>query len=417
MSEASELYDAILKGNAKKAEEVTKAALAANVDPSELVQKYMIPAMDEVGKRFECNDYFVPELLIAARAMKISLALITPYLAKSGVEPTARVVIGTVQGDLHDIGKNLVASMLEGGGFQVVDLGVNVAPQKFVEAAQEKEGTIVALSALLTTTMTMMKTVIDALSQAGIRGKTRVMVGGAPITQQYAEEIGADGYTDNAGVGRGPGTEIVAELIRVCDCRRCMVGHPPFASSGTCHVCFPSERRFSRYAAKRSFLLRRGGRHDPRAALRRSSPRCRQLARGLLDDPRIGWISITDNPGGGPMLPPDWLAGKFAGRSANIVIHLTCKDLNRSGLEAAAWRYASEGFQNILALTGDYPTAGFRGLPEPVFDLDSVGLIALLRAMNEGLEVPGAVARRWFCPRPTSSSARPSRLSNDTSAS
>jgi len=108
-------------------------------------------------------------------------------------------VIGTVQGDLHDIGKNLVASMLEGGGFQVVDLGVNVAPQKFVEAAQEKEGTIVALSALLTTTMTMMKTVIDALSQAGIRGKTRVMIGGAPITQQYAEEIGADGFTDNAG--------------------------------------------------------------------------------------------------------------------------------------------------------------------------------------------------------------------------
>ena len=135
MSEASELYDAILTGNAKKAEEVTKAALAANVDPSELVQKYMIPAMDEVGKRFECNDYFVPELLIAARAMKTSLALITPYLVKSGVEPTARVVIGTVQGDLHDIGKNLVASMLEGGGFQVVDLGVNVSPQKFVEAA------------------------------------------------------------------------------------------------------------------------------------------------------------------------------------------------------------------------------------------------------------------------------------------
>jgi corrinoid protein of di/trimethylamine methyltransferase len=199
MSDASELYDAILKGNAKKAEEVTKAALAANFDPSELVQKYMIPAMDEVGKRFECNDYFVPELLIAARAMKTSLALITPYLAKSGAEPLGRVVIGTVQGDLHDIGKNLVASMLEGGGFQVVDLGVNVSPQKFVEAAQEKEGTIVALSALLTTTMTMMKTVIDALSQAGIRSKTRVMIGGAPITQQYADEIGADGFTDNAG--------------------------------------------------------------------------------------------------------------------------------------------------------------------------------------------------------------------------
>ena len=116
------------------------------------------------------------------------------------------------------------------------------------------------------------------------------------------------------------------------------------------------------------------------------------FARGLLDDPRIGWISVTDNPGGGPMLPPDWLAGKFAGvpgRGANVVVHLTCKDINRAGLETSAWRYASEGFPNILALTGDYPTAGFRGLPQPVFDLDSVGLIALLRAMNEGLEVPG----------------------------
>jgi 5-methyltetrahydrofolate--homocysteine methyltransferase len=198
MSEPAELYDAILKGNAKKAEEITKAALAANVDPSELVQKYMIPAMAEVGNRFECNDYFVPELLIAARAMKTSLALITPYLVKAGAEPAGRVVIGTVQGDLHDIGKNLVASMLEGGGFQVVDLGVDVPPQKFVDAAKEKDGTIVALSALLTTTMTMMKTVVDALCKAGIREKTHVMIGGAPITQQYADEIGADGFSDNA---------------------------------------------------------------------------------------------------------------------------------------------------------------------------------------------------------------------------
>jgi corrinoid protein of di/trimethylamine methyltransferase len=198
MSDTAELYDAILKGNAKKAEEVTKAALAAGVDPSQLVQKYMIPAMDEVGKRFECNDYFVPELLIAARAMKTSLALIAPHLARVGAEPAGRVVIGTVQGDLHDIGKNLVASMLEGGGFEVVDLGVDVPPQTFVEAAQQKEGTIVALSALLTTTMVMMKTVIEALAKAGVRDKTRVMIGGAPITQQYADEIGADGYGENA---------------------------------------------------------------------------------------------------------------------------------------------------------------------------------------------------------------------------
>ena len=126
MSDYSELYNAILTGNAKKAEEVTKAAIAAKADPSELVQKYMIPAMDEVGKRFECNEYFVPELLIAARAMKTSLELITPLLAAAGTEPVGHVVIGTVQGDLHDIGKNLVASMLEGGGFKVTDLGVDV---------------------------------------------------------------------------------------------------------------------------------------------------------------------------------------------------------------------------------------------------------------------------------------------------
>lgn len=198
MSDYKELYEAILTGNAKKAEEVTKAAIEAKADPTELVQKCMVPAMDEVGKRFECNEYFVPELLIAARAMKISLEILTPLLAEAGAEPVGRVVIGTVQGDLHDIGKNLVASMLEGGGFQVIDLGVDVPPEKFVEAAKEKDGSILALSALLTTTMTMMKNVIDALDEAGVRKTTKVMIGGAPITQQYADEIGADGYSDNA---------------------------------------------------------------------------------------------------------------------------------------------------------------------------------------------------------------------------
>jgi 5-methyltetrahydrofolate--homocysteine methyltransferase len=198
MSDPAELYDAILNGNAKKAEEATRAALEAKVDPVELVQKHMIPAMDEVGRRFECNEYFVPELLIAARAMKTALELITPHLVEAGAEPAGRVVIGTVQGDLHDIGKNLVASMLEGGGFQVIDLGVDVAPEKFVEVAREKDGTIVALSALLTTTMTMMKRVIEALEQAGVREQTKVIIGGAPITQQYCNQIGADGYSDNA---------------------------------------------------------------------------------------------------------------------------------------------------------------------------------------------------------------------------
>ena len=210
MSNPAELYDAILSGNAKKAEEVTKAALAANVDPSELLGKYMIPAMDEVGKRFECNEYFVPELLIAARAMKTALQLLTPKLAAAGARAAGRVVIGTVQGDLHDIGKNLVASMLEGGGFQVVDLGVDVPPAKFVEAAKEQAGSILAMSALLTTTMTQMKAVIKALEEAGIRGITKVIIGGAPITQQYADEIGADGYGDNASTAVALARKLVA---------------------------------------------------------------------------------------------------------------------------------------------------------------------------------------------------------------
>ena len=210
MSDPQELYDAILTGNAKKAEEVTKDALAANVDPSELLTKYMIPAMDEVGSRFECNEYFVPELLIAARAMKTALALLTPKLVEAGAEAVGRVVIGTVQGDLHDIGKNLVASMLEGGGFEVVDLGVDVPPEQFVEAAKEKDGTIVALSALLTTTMTMMKAVIEALEAAGVRDKAKVIIGGAPITQQYADEIGDDGYSDNASAAVGLARKLVA---------------------------------------------------------------------------------------------------------------------------------------------------------------------------------------------------------------
>ncbi len=198
MGDYSELYQAILEGNAKKAKEITEAALAAGADPSELLSRYMIPAMDEVGKRFECQEYFVPELLIAGRAMKTALELLTPRLAASGAKAAGKVIIGTVKGDLHDIGKNLVASMLEGGGFQVTDLGVDVPAEKFVEAVGDQEGIIVAMSALLTTTMVYMREVIKALENAGIRNRVKVMVGGAPITQQFADQIGADGYSDNA---------------------------------------------------------------------------------------------------------------------------------------------------------------------------------------------------------------------------
>lgn len=198
MSEFSELYDAIIAGDAKKAVAVTEKALSGDCDPQELVNKHMIPAMDEVGRRFEQNEYFVPELLISARAMKGALALIRPLLAARGTEPLGRIVIGTVKGDLHDIGKNLVASMLEGGGFEVIDLGVDVTPENYVETAREKGANLVGLSALLTTTMPSMKAVVDELTSKGMRDQVKVIIGGAPVTQQYADEIGADGYSETA---------------------------------------------------------------------------------------------------------------------------------------------------------------------------------------------------------------------------
>ncbi len=192
------LYDAIVNGNAKAARAVTQQALDEGMDPQTLLDGTMIPAMDEVGKRFERNEYFVPELLIAARAMKSALELLKPLLVAKGAEPVGKVAIGTVKGDLHDIGKNLVAAMLEGGGFEVIDLGVDVTPEKFISAVKERGAQVVALSALLTTTMSNMKGTIDALSEAGVRDQVKVIIGGAPVTQRFADEIGADGFSDNA---------------------------------------------------------------------------------------------------------------------------------------------------------------------------------------------------------------------------
>jgi len=198
MPDLKQLYDSVVSGDAKATQAITQQALADGVDPLKLVNEYMVPAMDEVGRRFEANESFVPELLISARAMKAALELIRPLLTARGDQPLGRVAIGTVKGDLHDIGKNLVGSLLEGGGFEVIDLGVNVTPEKFIATVNEKKANIVAMSALLTTTMPSMKTTIDALKQAGVRGKVKVLIGGAPITQKYADEIGADGYSENA---------------------------------------------------------------------------------------------------------------------------------------------------------------------------------------------------------------------------
>lgn len=198
MPDLKQLYNAVVTGDAKTTHALTQQALAEGIDPLKLVNDYMVPAMDEVGRRFESNEYFVPELLISARAMKAALELIRPLLTARGDKPVGRVAIGTVKGDLHDIGKNLVASLLEGGGFEVIDLGVNVAPERFIATVKEKNANIVAMSALLTTTMPAMKMTIEALKQAGVRQQVKVLIGGAPITQKYADEIGADGYSENA---------------------------------------------------------------------------------------------------------------------------------------------------------------------------------------------------------------------------
>ena len=210
MSDFGGLYDAILNGDQKTSVALTKQALEEGVEPLDLIHRYMIPAMDEAGKRFECEDFFVPELLLAARAMKGALELLRPRLAASGAQPAGRVVIGTVKGDLHDIGKNLVSSMLEGGGFEVTDLGADVSPERFVEAVRKTGAQIVCLSALLTVTMPSMKTTIEAFRQAGIRDQIKVLIGGAPVTEQYAREIGADGYGGNANVAVALARQIVA---------------------------------------------------------------------------------------------------------------------------------------------------------------------------------------------------------------
>jgi 5-methyltetrahydrofolate--homocysteine methyltransferase len=198
MEDLHKLFDAVVNGDAASAKNLTAKALESGIDPQDLITAHLIPAMDEVGRRFESNEYYVPELLISARAMKSCLELINPILASRGSEPVGTIAIGTVKGDLHDIGKNLVASMLEGAGFRIIDLGVDVTPEKFVEEVREKNPNILALSALLTTTMPFMKHTIEALKASGLREKVFVLIGGAPVTQRYADEIGADGYSDNA---------------------------------------------------------------------------------------------------------------------------------------------------------------------------------------------------------------------------
>jgi len=192
------LYDNTLIGNAPEVKDLTNTGLEEGMDPEKMLYEALIPSLEEVGARFERGDFFVPEMLIAARAMQGALDILRPLLAETGAKPIGTYVMGTVKGDVHDIGKNLVNIMLEGAGFTVWDLGVNVAPEVFVEKVQEHQPDIVGFSAFLTTTMPMFKANINALEKAGIRDDVIVMVGGAPVTQAYADAVGADGYAADA---------------------------------------------------------------------------------------------------------------------------------------------------------------------------------------------------------------------------
>nr|WP_163222396.1 corrinoid protein [Bacteroides sp. 214] len=196
--ELNQLYESILAGKLEPAVEVTREAIDAGVAPQTIINDYMIKAMGEIGQRFQDGKAFVPQLLMSARAMKGALELLKPLLQGEASVTIGKVVIGTVKGDLHDIGKNLVAAMFEGCGFEVVNIGIDVSAEKFVEAVKEHNADILCISALLTTTMGEMEIVIDALKQAGIREQVKVMVGGAPVNQTFATQIGADGYSDNA---------------------------------------------------------------------------------------------------------------------------------------------------------------------------------------------------------------------------
>lgn len=198
MADLDKLYEAILTGKLNIAKEVTNEAIAENIDPHLIINNYMSRAMEDIGKRFEEGKAFVPELLMAARAMKGALDLLKPQMKGAASYSLGKVVIGTVKGDLHDIGKNLVASMLEGCGFEVINLGTDISSEKFINALKENQAQILCLSALLTTTMNYMQEVINALEQNGLRDQVKVMVGGAPVSESFARQIGADGYSDNA---------------------------------------------------------------------------------------------------------------------------------------------------------------------------------------------------------------------------
>ena len=198
MVDQEKFYQALSSGKMDEVKALTQKALDAGDPPEKVLKEGLIKAMDRIGVQFKNNEIYIPEVLIAARAMHAGLGVLKPILAKANVSAAGKVVIGTVKGDLHDIGKNLVGMMLEGAGFEVIDVGIDVPPEKFVQAAKDSQANVIGMSALLTTTMMQMKSTVEALQAAGLKGKVKIMVGGAPVTDEFAKQIGADGYAADA---------------------------------------------------------------------------------------------------------------------------------------------------------------------------------------------------------------------------
>jgi len=211
MLDFQKLADSIIVGNAKLAKSLTEEAIRGGHSPKEVLDEGLIAGMNVVGDRFRKNEIYVPEVLISARAMKAALEILRPLLTQTGVPPKGKVVLGTVKGDLHDIGKNLVGMMLEGAGFKIIDLGIDVSPEKFAASVEQENPDVLGMSALLTTTMVGMKTVIDVLEAKNLRDKIRVIIGGAPVTQNYCDEIGADGYSRDSASA----VDLVKQLLNL----------------------------------------------------------------------------------------------------------------------------------------------------------------------------------------------------------
>ncbi|MDP6595278.1 MAG: corrinoid protein [Candidatus Poribacteria bacterium] len=209
MVDLTQIAENVIRGQAPTVKQLVEDSLAENIPVGEILNEGLIAGMNVVGEKFKNNEFYIPEVLIAARAMKAGMELVRPLLTESGIDPVGTVAIGTVKGDLHDIGKNLVQMMLEGAGFEIVDLGIDVSADQFISAVRTDGAQIIAMSALLTTTMPTMKTVIDEVEESGLRDQVKVMIGGAPVTQEYADEIGADGYARDAASG----VDIAKQLV------------------------------------------------------------------------------------------------------------------------------------------------------------------------------------------------------------